>query len=188
MVYHKEIQLGKILNYSKHEIIFFNSFIFFPSIQVANDEADVKLTKPAAQRADTGIYELKLKNSEGEDVLPVKITVVDKPAACQGPLEAIEATKSTVTLQWKPPVDDGGSDVSGYVVEKCLDGSNNWEKCTGLFMQPKATIKNLEEGKAYKFRVKAENIYGEGEPLETKTSVVVKPPFGNFHTVISELE
>jgi hypothetical protein len=54
-----------------------------------------------------------LKNSEGEDTLPIKITVVDKPGACEGPLEATECTKSTVTLQWKPPKDDGGSEISG---------------------------------------------------------------------------
>jgi hypothetical protein len=35
----------------------------------------------------------------------------------------------------------------------------------------------LDEGKAYKFRVKAENIFGESDPLETKTHVVVKPPY-----------
>lgn len=147
-------------------------------IQAVNNETEAKLFKPAAQRSDTGNYEIKVKNSEGEDVLPIKIIVLDKPAACQGPLETVEATKSTVTLQWKPPLDDGGSDISGYVIEKCLEGTDNWEKCTGVFMQPKGVVKNLEEGKAYKFRVKAENIHGEGEPLETKTSVIVKPPFG----------
>jgi hypothetical protein len=68
----------------------------------------------------------------------------------------------------------------GYVVEKCPEGSDVWEKCPGNFIQPKATIKHLEEGKAYKFRVKAENIHGESEPLETRTRIVVKPPYSKF--------
>lgn len=37
--------------------------------------------------------------------------------------------------------------------------------------------KNLKEGVNYKFRVKAENIYGAGEPLES-SKVLMKNPFG----------
>lgn len=149
---------------------------------MTNDEKSAKLFKAAAQRSDTGAYEVKLVNSEGEDSLPIKITVLDKPGQCEGPLEAIETTKSTVTLQWKPPKDDGGSELSGYVIEKCPEGSDVWEKCPGIFIQPKAVIKHLDEGKAFKFRVKAENIHGEGKPLETKTAIVVKPPYSKYFT------
>jgi hypothetical protein len=113
--------------------------------------------------------------------LPIKIIVLDKPGVCEGPLEAIDTTKTTVTLQWKPPKDDGGSELSGYIIEKCKEGSDNWEKCSGIYIQPKATIKNLDEGQAYKFRVRAENIHGEGEPLETKTHIIVKPPYSNIY-------
>jgi hypothetical protein len=68
----------------------------------------------------------------------------------------------------------------GYSVEKCLEGSDKWEKCSGIFTQPKAVVKGLNEGQSYLFRVKAENIYGEGEPLETSKLIVVKPPYGKF--------
>jgi hypothetical protein len=146
-------------------------------VQLFSDDTVAKMFKPAAQRSDTGNYEVKMKNSEGEDTMPIKIVVLDRPAACEGPLEAVEATKSTVTLQWNPPKDDGGSDIAGYIIEKCLEGTDTWVKCPGIFIQPKATVKHLDEGKAYKFRVKAENIFGESDPLETKTHVVVKPPY-----------
>jgi hypothetical protein len=39
-------------------------------------------------------------------------------------------------------------------------------------------VKDLETNKKYKFRVKAENIYGVSEPLETTASIIVKPPYG----------
>ena len=39
-------------------------------------------------------------------------------------------------------------------------------------------VKGLKEGKKYKFRVKAENIYGAGEPLETHKPTLAKNPFG----------
>jgi hypothetical protein len=69
---------------------------------------------------------------------------------------------------------------SGYIIEKCLENSDKWEKVPGIFTQPKGTIKDLETNKKYKFRVKAENIYGIGEPLETTASIIVKPPYGKI--------
>ena len=154
-------------------------------MELANDEKGIKFFKPSAKRDDTGNYEVKLNNSEGEDSLPIKITVLDKPGQCEGPLQAIETTNSSVTLQWKPPKDNGGSELIGYVVEKCREGSDIWEKCPGSFTQPKAVLKNLDEGKTFKFRTKAVNIFGEGEPLETKTGIVVKPPYSKYKLKIS---
>ncbi len=66
----------------------------------------------------------------------------------------------------------------GFTIEKCPENSDRWEKVPGVFTQPKGTIKDLETNKKYKFRVKAENIYGIGEPLETTASITVKPPYG----------
>lgn len=66
----------------------------------------------------------------------------------------------------------------GYIIEKCPENSDRWEKVPGVFSQPKGTVKDLETNKKYKFRVKAENIYGVGEPLETTSGIVVKPPYG----------
>jgi len=153
---------------------------FFHRVQLTSNEAMAMFNKDAAQRGDTGDYEIKIKNSEGEDSLPIKIIVLDKPGVCEGPLETVDTTKSSVTLQWNPPKDDGGSELSGYIIEKCKEGTDAWEKCPGIFIQPKATIKHLEEGAKLKFRVRAENIHGEGEPLEAKKPIVVKPPYGKL--------
>ncbi len=63
-------------------------------------------------------------------------------------------------------------------MEKCEDGSNLWEKVPGTVSGLSHTVKRLDSGKKYKFRVKAENIYGVGEPLETDRPVLAKDPFG----------
>jgi hypothetical protein len=68
--------------------------------------------------------------------------------------------------------------IVGYIIEKCAENSDRWEKVPGIFTQPKGTIKNLETNKKFKFRVKAENIYGTSDPLETKSAITVKPPYG----------
>lgn len=68
----------------------------------------------------------------------------------------------------------------GYVVEKCEEGSNYWEKVPGVVNKESITAKGLKEGKNYKFRVKAENIYGTGEPLESQ-KITAKNPFGELN-------
>lgn len=39
-----------------------------------------------------------------------------------------DCTKSTVDLEWIPPLIDGGSKVTGYFVEYKEEGQEEWEK------------------------------------------------------------
>jgi len=68
------------------------------------------------------------------------------------------------------------------VVEKCEDGTDFWEKVPGTIPSSKNNhvVKDLEPGKKYKFRVKAENKFGPGQPVETNTAILAKNPYGNF--------
>ena len=65
------------------------------------------------------------------------------------------------------------------MIEKQEEGSNTWEKVPGLITDTNHTVKGLKEGKTYKFRVKAENLYGVSEPLEGNR-VTAKNPFGQW--------
>jgi len=67
---------------------------------------------------------------------------------------------------------------AGYVCEKCEEGSQTWEKVPGVVSSTSHTVRDLEPGKKYKFRVKAENMYGTGEPVETDRAILAKNPFG----------
>jgi len=69
---------------------------------------------------------------------------------------------------------------AGYVVEKCEEGSQKWDKVPGVVSGTSHTVRDLEPGKKYKFRVKAENMYGLGEPVETDRAVLAKNPFGRL--------
>ena len=165
-----------------------------------SDDVHAKLHKPSAKRSDTGKYKVQLKNDSGEDECDIDVIVLDKPGVPEGPLEATETTTDSVSLQWKPPKDNGGGDITGkkrtneimentisplgYIIEKCPENSDRWEKVSGVFNQPKGTVKDLETNKKYKFRVKAENIYGVSEPLETTASITVKPPYGKNYCSI----
>lgn len=48
--------------------------------------------------------------------------MLDVPTDPRGPLRVDDVTKDSAVLSWKEPEDDGGSPVTGYVVEKQEDG------------------------------------------------------------------
>ena len=62
------------------------------------------------------MYNIKASNQYGDAQANVKVTVIDRPSEPEGPLEYPTTSKHTVTLQWKPPKDDGGTEIVGYQV------------------------------------------------------------------------
>jgi len=91
--------------------------------------------------------------------------------------------RDAVTLSWEPAETDGGSPITGYLVERsdATRGGAGWATVGHLdasTLSFRAT-KLLEESR-YHFRVTAENVVGTGLPIETTHAVEVKSPFGQF--------
>ena len=58
--------------------------------------------------------------------MDIQVDVLDKPTAPEGPLEVSDIKKDSARLKWKPPLDDGGSPVTGYVVQKKAVSGGDW--------------------------------------------------------------
>ena len=105
------------------------------------------------------------------------IEVPDKPEA----VEVVDVQKNSVKLQWTPPIHDGGSPITGYVIEKRDMKRPTW---TQAGKAPKDatdfTVDKLPEGSEYLFRVVAENKKGLSKPCETKAPVITKSPYGKI--------
>ena len=85
-----------------------------------------------------------------------------------------EIKKDSVTLSWKRPTDDGGSILTGYVIEK-KSGNGPWEEV--LEVSPKnnqATVKDLKENEECQFRVKVRNDAGLSEPSQPTDVIKVQ--------------
>lgn len=49
-------------------------------------------------------------------------------------LNVLEVLKSTVQLAWEPPEDDGGSPITGYIIEKREVSRKTWGKVSSFFL------------------------------------------------------
>ncbi|XP_021713428.1 twitchin isoform X4 [Aedes aegypti] len=144
--------------------------------KIDNVDYNTKFFIMRGRRNLSGKYTIVATNSQGEDRAEVEITILSKPGTPEGPLEASEVHKHGCKLKWKPPLDDGGMPIDGYEIEKLDPLTGQWIPC-GQSSTPEANISGLQEGKQYKFRVKAFNKEGDSEPLEMETVVIAKDPF-----------
>lgn len=127
---------------------------------------------------DAGIYNLHLENPYGSKVVPVVVRVLDKPAVPSGPVEFTNVTADSLVLSWRPPFADGGSNVNNYLVEirEKSGDDTEWRLLSGSTTRTTLKVPRLKTGMDYAFRIKAENRFGVGKPLESAT-VRVKYPF-----------
>ncbi|KAK2180733.1 hypothetical protein NP493_429g01145 [Ridgeia piscesae] len=132
--------------------------------RVETGERHAILTIKAAEKSDDGPYHLQLENDLGMDSAVIKIAINDCPDPPRF-LQTENIYHDSVMLSWKPPLNDGGSFITQYIVEKLEPPMNNWiRSCVNRFTF--ATIEGLSPCKDYQFRVTAENFYGRSEPCE----------------------
>jgi predicted phage tail protein len=90
-------------------------------------------------------------------------------------LKATDWDKDHVDLKWTPPINDGGSPVTGYIIEK-KDKYGQWEKALEVPAdETTATVPDLVEGQKYEFRVRAVNKAGPGLPSDPTPTIIAKP-------------
>ncbi len=131
-----------------------------------NIRATVTMTKTT--RNDSGKYILILENECGRDKCAINVKVLDKPSPPRNP-NVFEIQATTMKLSWNEPSDDGGSPITGYVIEMKDTERGIWtELATPDSGDLKFNVKNLKLGKFYSFRISAKNKYGTSDPVETK--------------------
>src|SRR5207245_2064168 len=99
-------------------------------------------------------------------------------------LTATVASSSQINLSWTSPADNGGSAISGYMVERSTDGGTTW---TTLVANTGSTATSysdtgLTRSTTYAYRVYAINSVGTNSPSNTASAttlaVAPSPPTG----------
>lgn len=106
------------------------------------------------------------------------VLICEVPSVPQS-LQVIDITKSTVILGWEKPLYDGGSRLTGYVIEACKKETDRWMNVANVKASVfQYTIDSLNENEQYLFRIKAENSRGVSEPRELITPITIQEQKG----------
>lgn len=149
-------------------------------VELKNTEFTACIVVKEAIRVDGGQYTLLVKNVGGEKSVNINVKVLDRPGPPEGPISIYGVASEKCSISWKPPLQDGGSDVSHYIVERRETSRLVW-----TVVEPKVQTLNLKitkllPGNEYIFRVIPVNKYGVGEPLESEP-MIARNPFVTPH-------
>ena len=105
----------------------------------------------------------------------------DAPSAPQ----VAEVCSTSCVLSWQPPANDGGTPVTGYVIERRT--GLHWLPLKKKVTTTSLTIQDLMEGTKYEFRVLAENKIGLSKPSPACQPFVAKDPWGKCDYLLGYL-
>ncbi|KAK9695452.1 Fibronectin type III domain [Popillia japonica] len=140
-----------IASYPKDiEADFIQEFIHFREHVEVNEEMDIT----------TPIQLLKWLRQEGMQSVHPNVDIALRicvycPAKPGKPqlIADVDGTPDVITIRWDRPVKDGGSPITGYLVEHRRTGSPHWVRATPLLVPfPELTLSGLEPGWRYQFR------------------------------------
>ena len=125
--------------------------------------------------SDKGDYKLRLKNNIGECEAHFTINIIDRPDPPAAP-EASDITNNSLVLSWAAPKNNGGSDITNYLIEFREKTSNQWKTYNETFIitERHQKIERLRQGMEYFFRVTAVNEAGVSQPSAESRKITIK--------------
>ncbi|XP_062264132.1 myosin binding protein Ca [Platichthys flesus] len=156
-------------------------------------EVDTILFIRTAERTHSGKYTLSVQIEDMVDSADIFIQIVDKP----GPPTDVHVSDVwgfNAALEWKPPKDDGNSEIIGYTIQKADKKTKEWFMVYEHNRRPSCTVSDLVMGNEYFFRVFSENICGLSDTpgVSKNTAIITKsglnyepPPFKEKDTTAS---
>ncbi|KAK6032068.1 fibronectin type III domain protein [Ostertagia ostertagi] len=148
-----------------------------PTIRTVDFDDHILITIPSLSTREAGRYEYTISNDSGVASTGFWLNVTGLPGAPQGPLHFSNVGTHQVSLSWRPPVNDGGSKITNYVIEKRDVAKEDWTVVASSVRDLSFTVQGLFENHEYEFRVSAANENGQGVPLVGENAVVTRLPY-----------
>ncbi len=129
---------------------------------------------------DSGKYEVLIENEIGNDAAVASVGVEGPPEPPAGRPYASDVDNSSLTLAWYGSTFDGGSIVTGYVVEMSSwpitsdseqPEPTDWTVLTAECHSTSYIVTGLDSSREYIFRVKAVNVHGASSPSRVSEPV-----------------
>lgn len=92
---------------------------------------------------------------------------LDTPGEPVGPITFSNISEGKITLSWRPPENDGCSEISHFIIEKRETAKISWALVSDECKQCTFNATKLMKTNEYQFRVSAVNKFGVGRALES---------------------
>lgn len=101
-------------------------------------------------------------------------------------VRASDISKTSITLSWQKPAFDGGSKVTGYIVEKRDLPDGRWTKASFTnVIETQFTVSGLTQNSKYEFRVFAKNAVGSvSNPSDVVGPITCVDTYGKCFAMI----
>ncbi|KAM7424245.1 hypothetical protein PAMA_000540 [Pampus argenteus] len=157
-------------------------------VSVRNSDIDSIFFIRTSERIHSGRYDLQVQIENVEDTASVTLQIVDVPGPPQN-MKITDVWGFNVALDWKPPKDNGNSEITGYTIQKADKKTMEWFTVYEQYRRTNCVVSDLIMGNEYVFRVFAINMVGfSPEPCNTKdsayiqkTGIAYKPPSYKEH-------
>lgn len=92
-----------------------------------------------------------------------------------------DVSRDGMTIAWEKPDEDGGLDVSGYIIERKEVRADRWVRANkNPITMTRYRSTGLIEGLEYEHRVTAINVRGVGKPSLLSKPAVATDPVGMY--------
>jgi len=123
---------------------------------------------------DCDKYTIVVRNKHAAHASFASLTVASVPDPPVEKPNLSEVTAESVTLSWYGPTYDGGSCVTGYIVESRKIGQVPWNTLITGVHSTSYIARGLESGSQYEFRTRAQNVHGKSEPSKPSQPVTIE--------------
>uniref|UniRef100_UPI0037E89CAC myosin binding protein Hb n=1 Tax=Semicossyphus pulcher TaxID=241346 RepID=UPI0037E89CAC len=152
-------------------------------VNIRSTDRDSILFIRAAEREDSGVYEMCVKVDDFDDKAQLTLQIVELPGP-PASVKIVDTWGFNVAVEWTAPTDNGNTEITGYTIQKADKKTGDWFTVLEHYNRLNATISDLIMGNTYKFRVFSENKCGISEDSSVakqeakilKTGIDYKPP------------
>uniref|UniRef100_W5N1X5 Myosin, light chain kinase 5 n=1 Tax=Lepisosteus oculatus TaxID=7918 RepID=W5N1X5_LEPOC len=162
-----------------------------PRTRVETSNKSSRLVISEACPEDAGSYTVLVRDCRGSAHHSLALTVIDRPQPPAGRPFISQLCLTSLVLSWSGPCYDGGSAVTGYVVEvkqvgpgKCGGWTEVTDRCKSTSYRVRSGLQTLQE---YRFRVRAINAVGISQPSQESDTVKMDSETINSDLIVSVL-
>uniref|UniRef100_A0A6E8V1F2 [Myosin light-chain] kinase n=2 Tax=Anopheles coluzzii TaxID=1518534 RepID=A0A6E8V1F2_ANOCL len=146
-------------------------FITDSNASTSNLPGRTRLLLTNIEPAQGGKYSIQLDKACPETELSMCLRVESPPEPPAGRPTVAPLSPTALTVSWNPAPYDGGSAITGFVIEMEQNGEDRWICVKRVPNSFSCVIDSLQPDGSYRFRIRAENVHGTSHPTPASEPV-----------------